>query len=203
MKLDNGLIWYDARIYVPWDHALQGEIIARSHDHITAGHPGIKKTKELVLREFWWLKMKKDIKAYICACETCQQTKSSNQAKATSLHPNEIPSWPWTHISVDMITGLPQSNGYDAIIMIVDWFSKEIIPVMCLMELSSEGWGKILCNEVYAKHGMPQVVISDWGTVFVSKFMKDLYNLLQIKGNASTAFHPQTDGQTKRVNQEI
>ncbi len=102
-----------------------------------------------------------------------------------------------------MVTGLPKSNGYDAILVIVNQFSKEIIPVACSTELSSEGWAKILHDEVYAKHRMPQVVISDRGTVFVSKFMKDLYDLLQIKGNASTAYHPQTDGQTERVNQEI
>ncbi len=87
--------------------------------------------------------------------------------------------------------------------MIIDQFSKEIIPVACSTELSLEGWAKILCNEVYAKHRMPQVVISDWGTVFVSKFMNALYDLLQIKGNTSTAFHPQMDRQTERVNQEI
>ncbi len=73
----------------------------------------------------------------------------------------------------------------------------------CSTELLSEGWAIILCDEVYAKHGMRQVVISDRGTVFISKFMKDLYNLLQIKGNTSTAFHPQTDGQTEQVNQEV
>ncbi len=147
--------------------------------------------------------MKKDIEAYVCTCETCQQTKSSSQAKAAPLHPNEIPSRPWTQILVDMVTGLPKSNGYDAILVIVDRFSKEIIPVACSTELISEGWAKILCNKVYTKHGMPQTVISDRGAVFVSKFMKDLYDLLQIKSNASTAFHPQTDGQTEQVNQEI
>ncbi len=92
MKMNNSLIWYDGRIYVPRDHTLHREIIARSHDHITAGHPGIEKTKELVLREFWWPKMKKDIEAYVRVCETCQLTKSSSQAKAAPLHPNEIPS---------------------------------------------------------------------------------------------------------------
>ncbi len=127
--------------------------------------------------------MKKDIEAYIQACETCQRAKSSNQAKAALLHPNEIPSQPWTHISVDMVTGLPKSNGYDAILMIVDHFSKEIVPVACSTELTSEGWAKILHDKVYAKHGMPQTVISDRGTVFVSKFMKDLYDLLQVKSN--------------------
>ncbi len=161
MRMDAGLIWYDGRIYVPRDHALHGEIIARSHDHITAGHPGIEKTKELVLQEFWWPKMKKDIEAYVRACETCQQTKSSNQAKAAPLHPNKIPSRPWTHILVDMVTRLPKSNGHDAILVIVDRFSKEIIPIACSTELSSEGWAKILRDEVYSKHGMPQVVISD------------------------------------------
>ncbi len=197
MKLDDGLIYYDHRIYIPQDHALRGEIITASHDHITAGHPGIEKTKELVLREYWWPKMKKDIENYVHTCETCQRTKSSTQAKAAPLHPNAIPSRPWTHISIDMVTGLPRCNGQDAILMIVDRFSKEIIPIACTTELSSEGWAKILRDEVYAKHGMPQVVISDRGTVFVSKFMKDLYDLLQIKANTSTAYHPQTDGQTE------
>ncbi len=168
-----------------------------------AGHPGIEKTKELVLREYWWPKMKKDIEAYICACKTCQRTKSSTQAKAAPLHPNAIPSRPWTHISVNMVTGLPMCKGYDAILMIVDCFSKEIILIACSTELSSEGWAKILRDEVYAKHGMPQVVISDQGTMFISKFMKDLYDLLQIKANTSTAWHPQTDGQTEQVNQEV
>ncbi len=203
MELKEGLVWYDNRIYVPRDHALWGEIIAWSHNHITASHPGIEKTKELVLQEYWWPKMKKDIEAYIQACKMCQQTRSSTQAKAVPLHPNTIPSRPWTHISINMITELPEINGYDAIIMIVDQISKEIIPIACSTELSSEGWVKILHDEVYAKHGMPQVVISDWGTVFVSKFMKDLYDLLQIKGNTSTTFHPQTDGQTEWVNQEV
>ncbi len=144
MKLDDGLIYYDHRIYIPQNHALRGEIIAVFHDHITAGHPGIEKTKELVLREYWWPKMKKDIESYIRACETCQRTKSSTQAKAAPLHPNAIPSRPWTHISVDMVTGLPKCNGQDAILMIVDRFSKEIIPIACTTELSSEGWAKIL-----------------------------------------------------------
>ncbi len=77
MKIENGLIYYDGWIYVPQDHALRGAIIAQSHDHITAGHPGVEKTKELILQEYWWPKMKKDIEAYIHACEMCQRTKSS------------------------------------------------------------------------------------------------------------------------------
>ncbi len=147
--------------------------------------------------------MKKTVEAYVKGCEVCQRTKSSMQPKAAPLNPNTIPLGPWTHISVDMVTGLPTSNGCDALLVIVDRFSKAIIPVACNVELSTEGWAQILRDHVYAKHGMPQVVISDRGPQFVSKFMKELYRLLDITPNASTAWHPQTDGQTERVNQEI
>ncbi len=169
------MLHYDGRIYVLRKASLRGEIISRSHDHITAGHPGIEKTKELVLRKFWWPKMKKDVEAYVKGCETCQRTKSSTQAKAAPLHPNAIPEGPWMHISIDMVTGLPDSHGHDTILMIVDRFSKAIIPVACNVELSAEGWARILRDHVYAKHGMPQVVISDRGPQFVSQFMKELY----------------------------
>ncbi len=147
--------------------------------------------------------MKKTIEAYVKGCEVCQRTKSSTQPKAAPLNPNAIPAGPWTHISMDLVTGLPTSNGCDALLIIVDRFSKAIIPVACNVELSAEGWARILRDHVYAKHGMPQVVISDRGPQFVSKFMKELYQLLNITPNASTAWHPQTDGQTERVNQEI
>ncbi|SJK98309.1 uncharacterized protein ARMOST_01574 [Armillaria ostoyae] len=198
-----GILYYDNRVYVPRHSSLRGEIIAQSHDHITAGHPGIAKTRELVQREYWWPKIQKDVEAYIKGCETCQRTKTNTQAKSAPLHPNVIPTEPWTHISIDMVTGLPDSNGHDALLAIVDRFSKAIILVPCNVELSAAGWARILRDHVYARHGMPQVVISDRGPQFVSAFMKELYRMLDITQNTSTAFHPQTDGQTERVNQEV
>ncbi len=155
------MLYYDGRVYVLRKASLRGEIISRSHNHVTASHPGIEKTKELILREFWWPKIKRDVEAYVKGCETCQRTKSSMQAKAAPLHPNAILEGPWMYISVDMITGLPDSHRHDAILMIVDQFSKAIIPVACNVELSAEGWARILRDHVYAKHRMPQVVISD------------------------------------------
>ncbi|SJL15541.1 uncharacterized protein ARMOST_19042 [Armillaria ostoyae] len=157
----DGILYYDDQVYIPRHAALQGEIIAQSCDHITAGHPGVAKTRELILHEYWWPKMKKDVEMYIAGCETCQRTKTSNQAKAAPLHLNAIPMEPWTHISVDMITRLPESNGHDALLVVVDRFSKGIILVPCNVELSTEGWARILRDHVYARHGMPKVVISD------------------------------------------
>lgn len=102
-----------------------------------------------------------------------------------------------------MVTGLPESNRHDALLVVVDRFSKAIIPIACNIELSAEGWAKALRDHVYTKHGMPTVVISDRGPQFVSQFMKDLYQLLDITPNMSMTFHPQTDRQTERVNQEL
>ncbi len=102
-----------------------------------------------------------------------------------------------------MVMGLPSSNGHDTLLMIIDRFLKAIIPVTCNIKLSAEGWAQILCDHVYARHGMPTTVISDRGPQFVSQFMKELYKMLDITLNASTAFHPQTNRQTEQVNQEI
>ncbi|SJL16560.1 uncharacterized protein ARMOST_20086 [Armillaria ostoyae] len=134
------ILYYDNRVYVPRHLALRGDIIAQSHNHITAGHPGIAKTRELVQREYWWPKIQKDVEAYVKGCETCQLTKSNTQAKTAPLHPNAIPTEPWTHISVDMVTRLPVSNGHDALLVVVDRFSKAIILVPCNVELSAKGW---------------------------------------------------------------
>ncbi len=94
--------------------------------------------------------MNKDIEAYVKGCKVCQRTTTSMQAKATPLHPNIVLTEPWTHISIDMITGLPESNRYDALLVIVDHFSKAIIPVTCNTELSAKGWAQILRDHVYA-----------------------------------------------------
>ncbi len=147
--------------------------------------------------------MKKTVDAYVKGCEVCQWTKMSMQPKAAPLNLNTVPDGPWTHILVDMVTRLPDSHGHDALLMIMDRFSKAIIPIACNVELSAEGWARILRNHVYAQHGMPTTVISDRGPQFVSKFMKELYWMLDITLNASMAFHPQTDRQTEHVNQEI
>ncbi len=94
--------------------------------------------------------MKKIVETYIKGCEVCQQMKTSTQPKAVPLHPNAIPMGPWTHISVDMITGVPRSNRHDALLIIVNRFSKAIIPVACNIELSAEGWARILHDHIYA-----------------------------------------------------
>ena len=102
-----------------------------------------------------------------------------------------------------MITHLPEAHGHNAILVIVDMKSKDIIPIPTSDTLNSEGWVNLLIEHVVCMHGIPRKVVSDHGSIFISAFIKDLYKKLHIKGAPSTAHHPQTDGQTERINQEV
>nr|VWP02123.1 Cap60p [Ganoderma boninense] len=147
--------------------------------------------------------MRKDIREYVKGCVICQRAKIDHRPRAAPLHPNPVPDQNWEFITTDMITHLPDSHGHNATLVFVDMKSKDFVPVPCTDELTSEGWANLFIKHVYANHGLPRRVYSDRGSVFVSAFIRDLYQKLGIKGNPSTAYHPQTDGQTERINQEI
>jgi hypothetical protein len=198
-----GIITWQERIYVPKNKRLREDIIREHHDSIAAGHPRRYKTQELITRNYWWPYIQSDIRKYVDGCEACQRTKAHHQKPNNPLYPNEIPSAPWEHISVDLIGELPESQGFNAILVIVDRFSKMIIVIPTNMELTAIGMAKIYRDRVWSKHGLPRKVISDRGPQFAAQFMKDLNKLVGIKSNLSTAYHPQTDGQTERMNQEI
>jgi transposase InsO family protein len=203
LETEEGLIMWKNRIYVPKDSGLREQIIQLHHDPPVIGHPGTKRTEELIMRNYWWPYISKDVKLYVLGCDTCQRTKPNRHKLAAPLHPHATPSQPWEEISWDMIGPLPMSSGHDAILVIVDRFTKRIILEAVNMELTAEGAAHILRDRVFRDHGIPRKVISDRGSQFVSKFMKAFYHLVGIEANPSTAYHPQTGGQTERMNQEI
>ena len=102
-----------------------------------------------------------------------------------------------------MIGPLPSSNGYDAILVIVDRFSKRIVLEPISIKITAMGVANVFVDRVWSQWGLPDKVISDRGSTFVSGFMRELYAFLRIEKNASTAYHPITDGQTERMNQEV
>ena len=113
-------IKWQERLYVPRDKRLREDIIRAHHDTITAGHPGRYKTQELITRNYWWPYIQSDVRKYTDGCIRCQETKVRKGKTHAPLHPNAIPNTPWEHISVDLIGPLPKSQGYNAIIVIVD-----------------------------------------------------------------------------------
>src|ERR1700760_501300 len=199
---DQGLIEVKGRIFIPNDPEIIKEVIWANHDSPISGHPGQYNTLQLVLRDYWWPTVSKDVKNYVAVCKTCQRTKIHRHAPRAPLHPITIASEPWETISVNLIGPLPESKGFNAILVIADYLTKGKVLVATNMELSSMGWALIFRREVFRRHGLPKKVISDRGQQFVASFIKDLYALLRIRGAPSTAYHPQTDGMNERSHQE-
>jgi len=117
--------------------------------------------------------------------------------------PNAIPEKPWSHISADFITKLPLAQGYDAILVVCDKFSKMVHFIATTEKTSAEGLAKLFQDQVWRLHGLPESIISDRGVQFAAGMMKELNSLLGIQTKLSMAYHPQTDGQTERINQEL
>ena len=198
-KKDN-LIHWKTLLYIPPNPQLQEQIIQQNHNHPLAGHPGIRWTLNLIKTCYYWPIIKRDTTRYIKGCNKYQRVKTDTLGKKIPLNPNTIPNTPWEIISVDLIGSLPKSKGKNAIMVIVDQFLKLIQLFPVSTEITSQGMAKIFRDEIFKLHGIPKKVISDWGPQFVSSFMKELYSQLQIEGNPSTAYHPETNGQTERIN---
>jgi hypothetical protein len=226
----DGLLMFHGKIYVPNDRDLQRHIIEQHHDtciaeqhhdtciaeqhhdtciaeqhHDTciAEHAGRFKTLELVAHNYWWLQMSHYIGIYVKTCDLCNQTKLQHQRPFGELHPSETPAEPWDMISVDFIVELPESHGYDTIMNVVDSVTKRAHFIPTHTTITAEGAAWLYLREVWKHHGTPRVVLSDRGSQFTAGFTRQLYKLLGIKLAMSTAYHPQTDGQTERVNQEL
>src|SRR4051812_27778858 len=147
--------------------------------------------------------MQTDILKYVEGCNKCQRSNTHCKKASNMLNLNEIPTGPWQFVSVDIIGELLESQGFNAIFVVVNHFSKQIHAILINTSLTAEGYAWIFRDHIFKLHGMPEKVISDQGPQFVSKFIQSLCQMLEVKGNPSTAYHPQTDGQTERVNQEI
>ena len=191
---EQGLVLFKGKVYVPKDSELRRQIVELHHDSQVVGHPGRWKTIELVSRNYWWPGMTRYIASYVKGCDRCNRTKTFPAKPAGKLVPTQIPKDIWEIITVDLITGLPESQGYDAILVIIDRLSKLLHALPTTGTVTSEGLARLFRDHVWKHHGLSEQVISDRGPQFVSKFMRELNKILGIKTTPSTAYHPQTDG---------
>jgi len=129
--------------------------------------------------------------------------KNRAEMPAGKLRPNQIPERPWQHILVDFITKLLVSKGYDSILVVCDRFSKMSHFVVTTEKTMAEGLARLFRDNVWKLHGLPESVISDRGPQFAAGMMKELNKMLGIETKLSMTYHPETDGQTERTNQEL
>lgn len=201
----DGIIYYDnTRIYIPDNENLKITLISEHHDNKLSAHFGSEKVIKFIERNYYWPKLREDIRLYIKTCLICQRIKPSNKKKAGLLFPLPIPNKKWQSASMDFITQLPRSaNGYDAIMVVCDRLSKEAIFVEMHTTATAPQVAQLYFNHVCRRRGFPQSIVSDRDSKFTSLFWQALWKLFDTRLNMSTAFHPQTDGQTERTNRTL
>ncbi|QRW22897.1 Retrotransposable element Tf2 protein [Rhizoctonia solani] len=146
--------------------------------------------------------MKSSAKEWVECCPVCQANRRAH-APVIALKPLEVPPFPFHTISYDFITGFPKSQGHDAILVVIDSFSKfgHFIPTS--KKVTAKGLADLFITHIWKLHGLPVKTILDRGTTFTGKFLRALYERLGVKPAFSSAYHPESDGQTERVNQFI
>ncbi|QRV84916.1 Retrotransposable element Tf2 protein [Ceratobasidium sp. AG-Ba] len=193
------LLWYEGRIVIPENKEIRLAILEMHHDNPIAGHQGQARTLELISRRYYWPAMKQQVNRFVETCEICQRSKGHKQY--ASQKPLPIPQKPWEDIAYDFIVKLPESQGMDSILVVIDRFSRQAHFIPCLESTNAEGVADLFIKEVWKLHGLPKTTVSDRGPTFNSQFLKALYAKLGINPKFSTAFHPETDGITERTNQ--
>ncbi|MBW0571849.1 hypothetical protein O181_111564 [Austropuccinia psidii MF-1] len=195
------LLLFKDRVVIPSNNELQLDILQRCHDLLLTGHPGQEKTLKLIKRYFYWAGMNQIIKDYVSSCQKCSRNKNIHHKKFGLLKPLQITSGPWNSLSMYFITQLPLSSSFDSILVVVDRFSKMAIFIPTYQTIIALGLAQLFISHLFSKHGLPISIVNDRGSLFVSSFWTQLCQQLKISRDLSTAFHPETDGQTERVNQ--
>ncbi|KAL0157922.1 hypothetical protein M9458_045998, partial [Cirrhinus mrigala] len=189
------------RLFVP--DTLRQEVLQWGHDSTLAGHPGVQRTINFITRAFWWRTLRRDVQQYVQACNICARSKTTNTPSTGELQPLPIPKRPWSHISIDFVTGLPESQGKNTILTIVDRFSKAVHLVALTGLPSAKTTAELILEHVVRLHGFPKDIVSDRGPQFTAKFWQAFCRLIGTTSSLSSGFHPQTNGQTERANQQL
>lgn len=205
-EIKNGIIYRKSKIVIPDDKTknMKTRIIHEAHDVPTSGHLGIMKTMEKLERKFYWKNMYEEVKNYITSCYSCQRNKPVNQAPMGLLQPIPVPEGNWKIVSMDLITQLPKSrNGNDAIVVIIDKMSKMAHFIATTTNIDAPKLAQLYFDNIVRYHGIPMSIISDRDVRFTSNFWKSLWQLTGTKLKLSTAYHPESDGQTERMNRTL
>jgi hypothetical protein len=200
-QLQDGLIKYKGHIWLGSNTALHNQVISSLHDSAMGGHSGFPVTYRRVKQLFAWPAMKSAVHDYVRSCTVCAQSKPDRVRYPGLLQPLLVPSHAWQVVSLDFIEGLPRSGKFNCILVVVDKFSKFSHFMALSHPFTASKVAQVFLDSVYRLHGLSEAIISDRDRIFTSTFWQGLFKLTGTSLRMSTSYHPQTDGQTERINQ--
>lgn len=199
-SINRGILYYKNKPYLSKNSSLIPLFLQEFHASPTGGHAGVTKTFNRLKDNVYWESMYKDTKDFVSTCLTCQQTKYVPQPPLGLLQPIPPPSGVWEDIAMDFIVSLPANQGHSVILVVIDRFSKAAHFGSLPTHFSAYKTAELFTHMVFKLHGYPKSIISDRDPIFISKFWKTLFQLNGTKLRMSTAYHPQSDGQTEVMN---
>jgi hypothetical protein len=202
-ELHQGLIKVHCKIWVGANSALQTKLINAFHNSAIGGHSGVLPTYKCLKRLFSWSGMKTYVDDFVKQCVVCQQAKHLHSKPAGLLQPLPIPEGIWCELTMDFVEGLPLSNSANVIMVVVDRLTKYAHLIPLKHPFTASTVAQVFLDSVVKLHGVPLSIVSDRDKIFISRLWKELFSALGTKLQFTTAYHPQTDGQSERVNQCI
>ena len=182
---------------------IHSTIIQLFHDSSFGGHSGVAVTIKRVAALFWWKKLRRDIRNYVRMCQVYQRYKADLPAPGGLLQPLPIPGAVWVDVSLNFIEGLPKSRGKDTILVVVDRLSKYAHFLTLTHPFTATIVAQLYFDHIFKPHGIPRTIVSDRDKIFLSQFWQELVRLQHVSLRMSTAYHPQSDGQSEVVNRSL
>ncbi|GAU50456.1 hypothetical protein TSUD_373220 [Trifolium subterraneum] len=195
-----GILFYENRLVISSQSKLIPILLLEFHSTPQGGHSGFYKTYRRMAANLYWIGMKNTIQEFVRQCDICQRQKYMASSPGGLLQPLPIPEQIWEDISLDFITGLPKSKQFEAILVVVDRLSKYAHFIPLKHPYTARSIAEIFCKEIVRLHGIPLSIVSDRDPIFISNFWKEIFKLKGTKLKMSTAYHPESDGQTEVVN---
>lgn len=199
--IKEGIIRHGSKIYVGASTNMRLQLLENFHQSGFGGHSGTKATYQRIKRVFCWPHLKQMVQKFVAECPVCQLVKVEHVHPAGLLKPLDIPDIPWSCISMDFIEALPNSNGKEVILVVIDRLTKYAHFIALSHPYTVEQIVAVFMDNIVRLHGFPKEIISDRDRIFTSTLYQQIFKAFKVTLKFSTAYHPQTDGQTERVNQ--
>ncbi|CAA0826204.1 Unknown protein, partial [Striga hermonthica] len=201
--MHEGLLLYHGRVVVPEAGSLREDIIRHFHDSKFGGYSGVLRTWMRIASTFYWPGLRGDVRDYVGRCDECQRTKADVHRPGGLLQPLPVPARIWEDITMDFIEGLPLSNGFNGVMVVVDRLTKYAHFIPLTHPYTAKSIAKLFVEYVMTLHGLPRSIVSDRDRIFMSSFWSEFFKLQGTELSMSSTYHPQTDGQTEVTNRTL